>query len=152
MSKAREVKAFLIEMSTLPSQAPSILTCETRFPPASQTAMFIGCPIWAAFFSAAAMTRRASSRFTDMCGLLPPSPATDSSRFRGSLTEVPPHYLKQGPDRRGEAMPKALESRAMTPEEAGVKCTRVRHDVVRRTKPSTAALSSRDHPASGGRA
>src|SRR5438105_13608544 len=67
MSKAREVNAFLIEISMLPSHAPSIRTCETRFPPSSQTAMFIGCPIWAAFFSAAAMSRRASSSLMPMC-------------------------------------------------------------------------------------
>ena len=66
MSKAREVNAFLIEMSMLPSHAPSILTCETRLPPASHTAMFIGWLICAAFFSAAAMIRRASSSFTDI--------------------------------------------------------------------------------------
>ena len=61
MSKARDVHAFLIEMSTLPIHAPSMRTCETRFPPASATAMFIGCPISIAFRSAPAMTRRASA-------------------------------------------------------------------------------------------
>src|SRR4051794_1865573 len=60
MSKARLVQAFLIEMSTLPIHAPSIRTCATRLPPASATAMFIGWPISWAFFSAAAITRRAS--------------------------------------------------------------------------------------------
>ena len=64
MSKAREVKAFLIEMSMLPSQALSMRTWATRLPPASATAMFIGWPISAAFFSAAAMTRRASLSVT----------------------------------------------------------------------------------------
>jgi hypothetical protein len=53
--------ALLIEISILPSHAPSILMWLTKFPPASTTAMFIGCPISRAFFSAAEMTRRASS-------------------------------------------------------------------------------------------
>jgi hypothetical protein len=34
------------------------------FPPSSATAIFIGCPISLAFFSAALITRRASSSFT----------------------------------------------------------------------------------------
>ena len=63
-SNARDVNAFLIEMSTLPSQAPSMRTWATRLPPSSATAMFIGCPISCAFFSAAAITRRASARLT----------------------------------------------------------------------------------------
>src|SRR5215210_1931669 len=45
----------------LPTNAPSILTCAFRLPPASTTAMSIGCPISSAFRSAASMTRRASS-------------------------------------------------------------------------------------------
>src|SRR5215211_615475 len=45
----------------LPTNAPSILTCALRLPPASTTAMSIGCPISSAFRSAASMTRRASS-------------------------------------------------------------------------------------------
>src|ERR687893_531423 len=49
-------------MSTLPRQAPSIRTCMTRSPPASTTAMFIGCPISAARASPAATMRRASFR------------------------------------------------------------------------------------------
>src|SRR5699024_10534838 len=57
-------QAFLIEMSMLPIHAPSIRTCATRLPPASATAIFIGCPISAAFFSAAAITRLASSSVT----------------------------------------------------------------------------------------
>jgi hypothetical protein len=60
MSNARDVYAFLIEISMLPSHAPSIRTCETKFPPPSATAIFIGCLISAAFFSAAAITLRAS--------------------------------------------------------------------------------------------
>jgi hypothetical protein len=64
MSKARAVNAFLIEMSMLPIQASSIRTCATRFPPASATAMFIGWPIFVAFFCAAAITRCASSSLT----------------------------------------------------------------------------------------
>jgi hypothetical protein len=64
MSKALEVNALLIEISMLPIHAPSMRTCETRFPPPSTTAMFIGCPISAAFPSAAAITRRASANVT----------------------------------------------------------------------------------------
>src|SRR5215204_2300367 len=45
----------------LPTNAPSILTCALRLPPASTTAMSIGCPISSAFRSAASMTCRASS-------------------------------------------------------------------------------------------
>src|SRR5215208_4991473 len=45
----------------LPTNAPSILTCALRLPPASTTAMSIGCPISSAFRSAPSMTRRASS-------------------------------------------------------------------------------------------
>src|ERR1051326_2010464 len=48
----------------LPIQALSIRTCATMFPPSSATAIFIGCPISLAFFSAALITRRASSSFT----------------------------------------------------------------------------------------
>src|SRR5215475_7764946 len=48
----------------LPIQALSIRTCATMFPPSSATAMFIGCPTSFAFFSAALITRRASSSFT----------------------------------------------------------------------------------------
>src|SRR5919112_4398514 len=46
----------------LPTNPPSILTCALRLPPASTTAMSIGCPICSAFRSAPSMTRRASSR------------------------------------------------------------------------------------------
>jgi hypothetical protein len=42
MSKAREVQALLIEMSTDPSHAPSMRAWATRLPPASTTAMFTG--------------------------------------------------------------------------------------------------------------
>src|SRR5918911_325922 len=45
----------------LPTNAPSILTCPFRLPPASTTAMSMGCPISSAFRWAASMTRRASS-------------------------------------------------------------------------------------------
>src|SRR5712691_1039458 len=51
-------------MSMLPIQALSIRMCATMFPPSSATAIFIGCPISLAFFSAALITRRASSSFT----------------------------------------------------------------------------------------
>src|SRR5215212_1138464 len=46
----------------LPTNAPSILTCALRLPPASTTAMSMGCPISSAFRAAPSMTRRASSR------------------------------------------------------------------------------------------
>src|SRR5215208_1307810 len=46
----------------LPTNAPSILTCALRLPPASTTAMSMGWPISWAFRWAASMTRRASSR------------------------------------------------------------------------------------------
>jgi hypothetical protein len=42
ISNAFDVHALLIEMFTLPIQAPSCRTWATRFPPASTTAMFIG--------------------------------------------------------------------------------------------------------------
>src|SRR5215211_1184472 len=45
----------------LPTNAPSILTCAFRLPPASTTAMSMGCPISSAFRAAPSMTRRASS-------------------------------------------------------------------------------------------
>src|SRR5260370_14401778 len=51
-------------MSMLPIQALSIRMCATMFPPSSATAIFIGCPISFALFSAALITRRASSSFT----------------------------------------------------------------------------------------
>src|SRR5882724_11819140 len=60
---ARRV-AFFIEISMLPIQALSIRMWATMFPPSSATAIFIGCPISLAFFSAALITRRASSSFT----------------------------------------------------------------------------------------
>src|SRR5919112_2046213 len=50
-----------IEIVMLPTNAPSILTCALRLPPASTTAISIGWPISSAFRSAASMTRRASS-------------------------------------------------------------------------------------------
>src|ERR671910_901112 len=45
----------------LPTNAPSILTCALRLPPASTTAMSMGCPISWAFRWAPSMTSRASS-------------------------------------------------------------------------------------------
>src|SRR5215211_6879741 len=51
-----------MEIVMLPTNAPSILTCALRLPPASTTAMSMGCPICSAFRTAASMTRRASSR------------------------------------------------------------------------------------------
>src|SRR5579863_10520955 len=45
-------------------------TWETMFPPSSATAMFIGWPISAAFFSAAAVIRRASLSVTWLIGAL----------------------------------------------------------------------------------
>ena len=48
----------------LPIQPLSIRMCATMFPPSSATAMFMGWPISLAFFSAALITRRASSNFT----------------------------------------------------------------------------------------
>src|SRR5258705_2264994 len=51
-------------MSMLPIQALSIRMWATMFPPSSATAIFIGCPISVALFSAALITRRASSSFT----------------------------------------------------------------------------------------
>src|SRR6266446_681864 len=64
ISNARDVYAFFIEISMLPIQALSIRMWVTMFPPSSATAIFIGCPISVAFFSAALITRRASSSFT----------------------------------------------------------------------------------------
>src|SRR5882724_6660877 len=48
----------------LPIQALFMRMWATMFPPSSATAIFIGCPISLAFFSAALITRRASSSFT----------------------------------------------------------------------------------------
>src|SRR5713101_2778265 len=53
-----------MEISMLPIQALSMRMWATMFPPSSATAIFIGCPISLAFFSAALITRRASSSFT----------------------------------------------------------------------------------------
>jgi len=58
-------------MSMLPIQAPSIRTWATMFPPSSAHRDVHGLADSFAFFSAALITRRASSSFTaDM--LLPP--------------------------------------------------------------------------------
>ena len=48
----------------LPIEALFTRMWATMFPPSSATAIFIGCPISLAFFSAALITRRASSSFT----------------------------------------------------------------------------------------
>src|SRR5882724_10835495 len=53
-----------MEISMLPIHALSIRACATMFPPSSTTATFMGWPISLAFFSAALITRRASSNFT----------------------------------------------------------------------------------------
>src|SRR6266576_2823247 len=53
-----------MEISMLPIQALSMRMWATMFPPSSATAIFIGCPISMALFSAALITRRASSSFT----------------------------------------------------------------------------------------
>src|SRR5712672_2940141 len=57
-----------MEISMLPIHALSIRTCATMFPPSSATAMFMGWPISLAFFSAALITRRASSNSTAVMG------------------------------------------------------------------------------------
>src|SRR5260221_4705215 len=61
-----------MEISMLPIHALSIRTCATMFPPSSATAMFRGLPISLAFFSAALITRRASSNFTAVMGSVTP--------------------------------------------------------------------------------
>src|SRR5258706_7337975 len=53
-----------MEISMLPIQALSMRMWATMFPPSSATALVIGCPISLALFSAALITRRASSSFT----------------------------------------------------------------------------------------
>jgi hypothetical protein len=60
MSKAREIQAFFCAMSMEPSQALAIRSKAMRLPPSSTTATFMGWPSSSAFFSAAAMMRRAS--------------------------------------------------------------------------------------------
>src|SRR5271167_4402033 len=45
-------------------------TWATKLPPPSATAMFIGCPISTDFFSAAAITRRASANVTMILSVL----------------------------------------------------------------------------------
>src|SRR5215211_4160359 len=57
-----------MEMVMLPTNAPSILTCALRLPPASTTAMSMGWLICCAFRWAASMTRCASS--SDMVSLV----------------------------------------------------------------------------------
>src|ERR1700687_2792709 len=87
ISKARDVNALLIEMSMLPIHAPSRGTGETRLPPSSTTAMFIGCLISTAFFSAAAMIFRASSSVIVML----PS-------WRYHATEAPQRFRTEAPE------------------------------------------------------
>src|ERR1017187_2285519 len=62
ISKARDVKALLIEISILPIQAPSIRTCATRFPPPSTTAIFIGCVLQAHEITNALTSQATASR------------------------------------------------------------------------------------------
>src|SRR6267143_6042835 len=52
----------------LPIQPLSMRMWATMFPPSSATAIFMGWPISLAFFSAALITRRASSNFTAVMG------------------------------------------------------------------------------------
>src|SRR5882724_12930601 len=80
ISNALDVYAFFMEISMLPIHALSIRTCATMFPPSSATAMFMGWPISLAFFSAALITRRASSNFTAVMGSVTPD-------FRCSLLD-----------------------------------------------------------------
>ena len=60
MSKSRAVLAFLMAMSTEPSQAPSIRRKALRLPPASTTAMFIFAPSATDLTTAASTTARAA--------------------------------------------------------------------------------------------
>src|SRR5271166_5814495 len=70
----------------LPIQAPSMRTWATRLPPSSATAMFMGCPISAAFFSAAAIIRRASSSFT--ADIRPPAKVSSHAKYeRGGFRQ-----------------------------------------------------------------
>src|ERR1700688_2047774 len=87
ISKARDVNALLIEMSMLPIQAPSMRRWETRLPPSSTTAMFIGCLISTAFVSAAAMIFRASS---SVIVLLP--------SWRYHAIEAPQRFRTEAPE------------------------------------------------------
>ncbi len=59
---ATEVHALSMDMAMLPTNAPSILMCVLRFPPASTTATSIGQPISTARLFAASMSVRASVR------------------------------------------------------------------------------------------
>src|SRR6266849_5007274 len=68
----------------LPIHASSIRTCATIFPPSSATAMFMGWPISLAFFSAALITRRASSNLTAVMSF-PYAIRSLASGFRCSL-------------------------------------------------------------------
>src|SRR5260370_5703866 len=77
----------LTEMSVLPIQAASMRTWETRLPPSSTTATFIGCLISTAFFSAAAMIFRASSSVIVML----PS-------WRYHATEAPQRFRTEAPE------------------------------------------------------
>src|SRR6266853_5759550 len=79
----------------LPIHALSIRTCATMFPPSSATAMFMGWPISVAFFSAALITRRASSNFTAVMG----SPLGRFSGYRLPAFAAAPHYVTQANSR-----------------------------------------------------
>src|ERR1700744_6607906 len=83
ISPARAVQALLIEMFTDPIHAPSMRTWATRLPPSSATAMFMGWPISFAFFSAAAITRRAASSVTSLAIMFCLSPSGTGKILRG---------------------------------------------------------------------
>src|SRR5215208_3380030 len=73
----------------LPTNAPSILTCALRLPPASTTAMSMGCPICSAFRAAASMTRRASSSVIVSFVFAPCAIISLSRRFLSMLVLEP---------------------------------------------------------------
>ncbi len=70
VESARRVGFLLGNIDTADPCRRPYGTWETRFPPSSATAMFIGWPISAAFFSAAAIIRRASLSVTWLIGAL----------------------------------------------------------------------------------
>src|SRR5258708_14350802 len=100
ISKAADVNALLIEMSMLPMQAPSMRTWDTRLPPSSTTAMFIGCLISTAFCSAAAMIFRASSSVIVML----PS-------WRYHAIEAPPRFRTEAPENFPSCLPTSPHTR-----------------------------------------
>ena len=65
-SKAREVQAFLTEMSMEPIQALDIRSKARRCPAEQTTAMHMGWPIASALVVATAMMERASARVTEV--------------------------------------------------------------------------------------